>query len=201
MTANYKKAKEQILQKMESELPDTLVYHTLEHTTVYVLPTVTTFCRDFGLSATDQLLVKTAALFHDSGYISQYSDNEAIGISYAEALLPDCGYLPQEIKKIAEIILATRMPQHPTSILGEILCDADLATLGMPEFFETSLMLRREIIINLHPVNLRKWLCDQCSFLHRHQYFTLTARNRFDAEKKSNIDQLEDLLHTCGESE
>lgn len=33
-------------------------------------------------------LLRTAALFHDSGFINQYSDNEALAVKMAEEVLP-----------------------------------------------------------------------------------------------------------------
>ncbi len=196
MQPDYTKAKACILGLMEEKLPHGLGYHRLDHTTVYVLPAAELFCQDLTLAPEKKLLVKTAALFHDSGYIKQYSDNEIIGAALAESILPACDYTPRQICSIIQIILSTTMPQQPKSMLDEILCDADLVTLGHPDFFETSMMLRREFETFQHPISLRDWLKEQYRFLKDHRYFTTAARNRLDRGKKENIIELDKVLHS-----
>jgi len=196
MQPDYTKAKACILGLMEEKLPRGLGYHSLDHTTVYVLPAVELFCRDLALAPEKKLLVKTAALFHDSGYIKQYSDNEIIGAALAESILPACDYTPLQIYSITRIIVSTTMPQQPKSMLDEILCDADLVTLGHIDFFETSMMLRREFEAFQNPISLRDWLKEQYRFLQEHRYFTTAARNRLDPSKKENILELDKVLHS-----
>ncbi len=196
MRPDYSKAKACILGLMGEQLPPGLAYHSLEHTTVHVLPAVELFCEDLALAGEEQLLVKTAALFHDSGYIRQYSDNEAIGAALAQSILPTCSYSPQHIHCITGMIVSTTMPQQPKSMLDQILCDADLVTLGRPDFFETSMMLRRESGTFLHPISLLDWLKKQYDFLQSHQYFTVAARNRLDQGKEENMMELDKVLHS-----
>lgn len=194
MRPDFDKAKARILGLMGEQLPRDLAYHSLEHTTVHVLPAVELFCGDLAIAPEKRLQVKTAALFHDAGYIRQYNDNEPVGAALAESILPTCSYNPKQIYSITRIILSTTMPQQPKSILDEILCDADLVTLGRAVFFETSMMLRREYATFLRPVALRDWLQEQHAFLRQHKYFTVAARNRLDRGKEKNILELDRVL-------
>ena len=194
MQPDYNKAKKWILGIMAKELPSGLAYHGLEHTTDYVLPAVKMFCQDMGISAGERILVKTAALFHDSGFIKEYRENETISAALAESILPSCGYGPDELQSIIQLILITVMPQQPKNTLDEILCDADLVSLGMPEFFETSMMLRRETETFLQPVALVDWLRTQYNFLKEHRYFTTAARKRLDRVKEKNRNELHQAL-------
>lgn len=188
-------AKQYALAQLAAELPPGLAYHGLHHTRDQVLPAAEMLCLDLEISPEKQLLIVTAALFHDMGFISQYTENEAIGADLAGSVLPDFGYTADQISAIKKLILATRMPQRPASPAEEILCDADLVSLGQDIFFETGLMLRREIELFLHPVPLRAWLEEQAAFLSRHTYFTPAARSRLDAGKEKNLTQLLAVLN------
>jgi predicted metal-dependent HD superfamily phosphohydrolase len=199
MQPDYNKAKKWILETLAQELPGNLVYHGLEHTTNYVLPAVERLYGDMAVSPEEQILLKTAALFHDSGFTKQYNENEAMGVALAQSILPSCGYSPDHLRKITPIILATTMPQQPKSKLDKILCDADLVSLGLPEFFETSMMLRRETETFLQPISLLHWLQTQFKFLEGHHYFTSSAREWLDPGKKKNLIELRQVIHHCGE--
>ena len=139
-------------------------------------------------------------MFHDIGFIRQYEDNEMIGADWAASLLPDFGYSPADIAEISKLILATRMPQQPESIGSQILCDADLVTLGEDIFFETSMMLRRETACFLQAVPLRDWLEIQYEFLDKHRYFTTVARKRLNPGKGKNLADLQQLFAADGDS-
>ena len=59
-------AKSYILEKLERELNPDLVYHKLEHT-LDVYNAALNIAKKEGVSGNDLVLLKTAALFHDSG--------------------------------------------------------------------------------------------------------------------------------------
>lgn len=191
---NYEAAYAYALNKISTELPPGLIYHDLHHTRDQVLPAATLFSKDMGLSARNQLLVQTAALFHDIGFTKQYEDNEEISATMAAAVLPDFSYSAADIEAIQKMILATRMPQRPQSVMEQIICDADLSPLGQDIFFETSMMLRRETTIFLNGILLRDWFTEQYTFLASHKYFTSSARKFLDPTKEKNLSELLLLL-------
>ncbi len=194
------RAKEYALGRLAGDLPPGMAYHDLHHTRDQVLPAVEMLCRDLKISEEQQLLITTAALFHDMGFIRQYTENEQIGADMAASVLPDFGYGPAEINAVQKIILATRMPQQPASLAEQILCDADLVSLGQDIFFETSLMLRRETTTFLKPVPLLLWFEEQSAFLSGHTYFTTAACKRFNAGKENNLAQLQAVLNRTPDS-
>ncbi len=200
MPPDYRSAYQGIIDLLARELDPALAYHGLSHTTDFVLPAVELLGRDLDLAPEDMILVRTAALFHDSGFIRTYLNNESIGVELARSILPGCGYSPAEIETIGHLILATAMPQRPHDLLAEVLCDADLVSLGMVEFFETSMMLRREHIHFVEPVTLLDWLRRQHRFLVDHRYFTPAARRRYDRIKQENIRELDRVLARSGDT-
>ena len=86
----------------------------------------------------EYFILKTAVLFHDMGYIDQYNDNEIFGVKYAEKILPKYNFSKSQIKKISNLISATKVPQNPKNKLEKIICDADLDYLGRVDFLEIS---------------------------------------------------------------
>ena len=104
-----------------------------------------------GISAAETLLLRTAALYHDLGYLVRYRDNEIIATALAATTLPHFGYTPEQIYAINEMIMATHMPQTPHNLLQALLCDADLDPLGREDFLEVNRRLRLELAIHDHP--------------------------------------------------
>lgn len=75
-------------------------------------------------------LLKSAATYHDAGFVESYEDNEYIGARMAEEMLPKFGYSQAHIDQIKALIFVTQIPHTPKNKLEEIMCDADLDYLG-----------------------------------------------------------------------
>jgi len=178
-----------MLDKMECELPKYLCYHNLKHT-IDVGIQSEILGRGEGISDEEMLLLKTAALFHDSGQTIQTCDHEMLGTGIASEILPKFGYTPEQITAISEIIMATKLPPQPKSLLQKIICDADLDYLGRSDFIPVSNMLYKE----LHEQNLidsiNDWNKLQIKFLTNHQYFTKTANILREVNKQTQIERL-----------
>ena len=142
----------------------------------------------------ESLLLCTAALYHDTGYLEQYFRNELIAVRVAQETLPGFGYSPEQIESIGEIIMATRMPQAPDSCLQELMCDADLDSLGREDFLLTSHNLRQELMSHGIEMILSDWYKEQLEFLQTHSYFTPAAQSLRNDGKEDNIQRLEQCL-------
>jgi uncharacterized protein len=191
---DWESANHYILERLERELPPDLFYHSLQHTRDDVLPAAERLSHMSALSSDETLLVRTAALYHDIGFIEQYSQNEQIAVRIASETLPQFGYSPDQIQRIGAIILATQLPQNPTNLLEEIICDADLDSLGRDDFFTTSHRLRQELQARGNSLSLAEWYRIQLRFLHGHNYFTAAARALRQAGKQQNIEELKRRL-------
>ena len=179
---------------MTRELSPGLAYHGIHHTRDQVVPAVQQLCKTMTVDPGQERLIVTAALLHDIGFIKQYQDNEEIGAELAAAILPDFGYNGADIDTIGTCILATSIPQRATNTGEQILCDADMVTLGQDIFLETSMMLRREIATFLQPITLRTWIRLQYDFLCSHRYYTSAAQKLLNSGKEQNKAELEQLL-------
>jgi uncharacterized protein len=191
MTApDFERAKQYALERLENELPGTLYYHSLYHTRDDVVPAVERLAALEGVEGEALLLLQTAALYHDIGFIKQYDNHEAVSVQIAEAALPDFGYSAEQIEMIGSMIMATRLPQTPQSLLEEILADGDLDNLGRDDFNERSRLLRAEQEARGLHLSDEDWYERQLEFVQNHQYFTDAARQLRDGKKQRNIQAL-----------
>jgi len=171
---NYRKAEKYIVKRLKRELPDNLFYHDLRHTTD-VCAAVERLALMEGIEGDDIFLLKTAALYHDAGFVHQYKDNEDIGAALAKKVLPQFGYTSEQIKTIGKLIQATKVPQKPTNHLEQIICDADLDYLGGDEFHMIADKLKKELMDRGFIATDKEWDELQINFLSQHTYFTKTA--------------------------
>ena len=184
---------EVILDKLEKELPRYLYYHNVKHT-VDVVTEVELIGWAEGISDEEMLLLKTAALFHDVGHVIQYDNHEYHGTLIAREMLPKYGYTPEQIDRICEIIMATKLPPKPKNLLESIICDADLDYLGRTDFIPVSNTLYKELHEQNKIDSLNQWNKLQVKFISGHQYFTKTARSLREVNKQKQIERISRLI-------
>lgn len=193
---NFDAIRQSVLLRLERGLSPKLLYHGIEHTRDDVLPAAIRLGELAELVEEELLILKTAALYHDIGYLESYSNHEMIGTRIASEELPELGYSPYQVQKIADLIMATRMPQAPRNLLEMLMCDADLDSLGREDFFITSHRLRLELKGMGLETTLREWYTRQLKFLQGQAYWTEFARALRDSGKQKTIDDLKGLLDT-----
>jgi class 3 adenylate cyclase/HD superfamily phosphodiesterase len=185
---------EHVLNLLENNLPNNLYYHNLKHT-IDVTVQVELIGRQEDVSDEEMLLLKTAALFHDTGFIRTYKNHEAAGVEIAKEILPKFDYSEEQIEKICKLILITKLPPKPTSLLEQIICDADLDYLGRVDFIPVSETLFRELKEhNIIEDNINKWNEIQIKFIEGHQYFTETAKRLRDVNKNNQLELIRKLV-------
>lgn len=195
MNPDFNRAKQYVLERLTHELSPHLTYHSLQHTRDDVLPAAVRLGRAAGLNDEEQLLLQTAALFHDTGFLIDYRNHERHSAGLARETLPQFGYSSEQIDIICGIIGATKMPQSPSGLLQELMCDADLDLLGRGDF----LRLNRELLKEVQhfagqPIREEHWLRDQAQFLRDHQFFTAAARSQHAEGKDHNTSMIATAL-------
>jgi hypothetical protein len=188
---------EVVLDKLERELPSFLYYHNVKHT-VDVVTEVELIGWAEGLDDEAILLLKTAALFHDAGHTIAYDDHEFHGTVLARETLPAYGYSVEQIDRICEIIMATKLPPVPRDIYQQIICDADLDYLGRSDMIPVSNTLYRELKEQDKIGTFNDWNKLQLKFISGHSYFTRTARSLREVNKQKQIERIRSLI-TNGE--
>ncbi len=142
-------------------------------------------------------LLFIAALFHDTGYLKEYKDNEPLGADIAESFMIKHGYPKGDIDTVKRLILATRLPQKPQDKLERIMCDCDLDYLGTEKFKSRSSDLRKEWEEMLGTkYSKREWLELQLRFLANHKYFTNSAQVLRNLGKSENMHMIQSELES-----
>jgi uncharacterized membrane-anchored protein YitT (DUF2179 family)/predicted metal-dependent HD superfamily phosphohydrolase len=190
------KATRFILDKMTRELPAYLTYHSVQHTKE-VLHYAEELAALEKIDDHNQLiLLKTAAVYHDAGFLEAYTGHEEVSCSVAETFLPQFEYSKEQIEQICEIIMATKLPQEPKNKLAEILCDADLYYLGTDNYTPKAETLYQEFYEEGLVKSREEWVHHQIRFLHSHHYFTKSAQDLLSAKQHENLAAVQEVTLT-----
>jgi len=190
----FEKAKAFILDMLQNGLPAHLSYHSVEHT-LDVYQAADYLAAQEQISEPDLTLLKTAALFHDSGFLKGSVEHEKKSCDIAREHLPRFGYPDQDIEKICGMIMATKLPQSPKNHLEQILCDADLDYLGRDDFSMIGNKLFDELSMYGIISNKEEWDKLQIRFLEGHHYFTKTAIALRKDKKDQHLESLRTKLN------
>lgn len=183
---NYQQIKSEILSLLQNKLPRHLSYHSVSH-----IEDVIKASREIGeaegLSEGNLLMLETAALFHDTGFLYGSKNHEEKSCEIAQEYLPKYGYSVAQIELIKGMIMATKIPQSPQNHMEQILADADLDYLGRDDFFIIGDKLYEELAMFGIISSERDWNLLQERFLENHHYFTKTAIERRSDKKNQNL--------------
>lgn len=188
-------AEDFIMGELRTKLSENLFYHGLHHT-LDIIKAAMELAEQEGITDNKSLLLlKTAALYHDSGFLMTYQNHEEEGCKIVKNVLPGFAYSLEEIEIICGMIMATKIPQSPKTHLEKILCDADLDYLGRDDCESIAETLFRELKERNLIFDLKAWNQVQINFFKSHQYWTDSARNnRNDLKQK----HLNDLMEMAG---
>jgi len=174
-------------------LSELLYYHGVHHT-LDVLQRATELCEIEKIPSHETTLLKTAALYHDCGFMYSNVDHEQLGCNIVVEMLPQFQYEDREIDLICRMIMATKVPQSPQTELEAILCDADLDYLGRNDFKAIGDTLFQELKAHQTLESREEWNRMQVSFLESHSYFTKTNQQLRQALKQQHLDQLKMIV-------
>ncbi|MFA5782725.1 MAG: HD domain-containing protein [Bacteroidales bacterium] len=190
---DYAAAKEFVLKKLKDELKSELYYHCYRHT-IDVYESAQKLAKLENITGRELILLETAALFHDTGFLMKYENHEEQSAAVARKYLPQFGYSSEDIEIICQMIFSTKLPQSPQNLLEKIICDADLDYMGRDDFFMIANKLLCEWNVNGIPTTLKKWYHIQVDFLSNNNYFTKSARIMRKEKKNKNLSQILELL-------
>jgi hypothetical protein len=183
-------------QTLLSKLSRDLIYHSPAHTLRFVYPESQYLAHEEGLDGDGLLTVAVIALFHDTGFVEQYLENEIIGATngknYAER--SSNRVLQQNGELIFNGIMTTNMVEPPKNHYEKIIRDADLSILGLSDYWLWSEKLRREAVMHqqskLYKAALsdRLWLEQQLTFIGNHQWFTGAAIDVYEEQRLKNVE-------------
>jgi adenylate cyclase len=191
---DFEHMRNDVINRLKALLPEDVIYHDISHT-LNVEKAAERYARLEGVDEDNILLLRTAALYHDTGFILQYPHNEEFAIQMAESYLPRFGYSEEQIALISAMIRATESHKEPESLLAQIMCDADHDYLGRPDYYTIANKLRLELENNNVQMTDIEWIEFQLRYLvNVHRYYTETAQNIRLIGKKQRINELQKQL-------
>lgn len=186
----FQACRENVLTVLKEGLSPKLTYHTVGHI-LDVEESVIRIAGRMSVAKDQMLLLRTAALIHDIGFIYTYAGHEAKSCEMAGELLTPYGYTDEQLTKICSMIMATKIPQDPKNILAEILADADLDYLGRDDYESISETLFQEMKTYGFLKTRQDWLRVQINFLRNHHYHTEWSKKHRAPQKAKVLQQLE----------
>ena len=186
--------RQDVIQRLKANLPDEIVYHDLFHT-LNVEKAVIRLAQLEGIFEEELLLLRTAALYHDIGFIYTNENNELHAVRLMEKILPTFGYTDIQIQLIRGLILATSGYREPQTLLEQIICDADHDYLGRADYYTIAAKLRSELENYGTVLTENDWLKLQIRYLENtHRYFTIPAISIRERGKQNRISELKKQL-------
>ncbi len=168
-------------------LPETLVYHNLNHTREVVKATQKIGAHS-NLSQEEMDIVLIAAWFHDTGFRDSVTEHEESSKKIAEEYLSQRAYPRDKIEQVLACIGATRPYAKPEGKLEMVMCDADFAHMAKSSYFDKMLLLRQEF------KNLGKdddsdevWNEKNMRFLKEHRYHTEYGKAVLAVKQHENV--------------
>jgi len=186
---DFEKIKTNLLTKL-NKLSSYLTYHCVDHT-LDVIKQSERIANEEGITnERDLFLLQVASLYHDTGFLETYAEHEikSCGIFMEDAINLD--FTDKEKEIIRGLIMATKIPQQPNTLMEKIICDADLDYLGRKDFFKIGDTLRKEFLHHKIVQNNNDWEKLQLKFLQNHRFHTNTSQKKREPVKQQNLSKL-----------
>lgn len=168
-------------------------FHSIHHTEE-VVQAATAMADFYQLTAEDRTALILAGWFHDTGYSKgESTDHETESQRIVSKFLEGKDVDESIRQKVLGCIAATKIPQSPTNLIEQIICDADLHHLGTDDFKKENKLLRKELkSVGGMDLSKKDWRKINIEFLSSHRYFTDYAQQHFDPIKQEHLRTLLD---------
>lgn len=186
----YKKTEQYVTGLFHDNNNPELHFHNLAHTTD-VVDRTKEIAGHYYLSETDMLIVYVAAWFHDTGYLfTDAEHHEEKSVELMQEFMKE--YAPDEqlVDKVKECILATRPPCKHSSLLFQIICDADTYHLGTKEFKNSNQLVWEEYKAKDPALLENDWTVKTMELLKNHEFYTKYCKDLLDKRKNKNMKKL-----------
>src|SRR4051812_44169285 len=114
---------------------DPVNFHNLEYARS-VVSEAAKMAAFYQLKKQDILLLRTAAWYSVVGWSYDPEHPEAAAVELMQSYLAEKNVDPELISKIAQLIMTTKLPQHPSGLLEEISCDCLFLYASKKSFYK-----------------------------------------------------------------
>lgn len=179
-----------VLDFLNQGLKKGFVYHSIAHTQ-RVVEEANELAEQEQLEEQDKEVLLVAAWFHDTGYVKGLENHEEESSKLATVFLKEADR-EDLIPAVSAAILATKLTSKPTSLVEEIIRDADCSHLGSKNYEDFSELLRKELELTKElTFSDVDWIADNIDFLSNvHRFHTKSALKSLDKQKGKNLAQL-----------
>ena len=189
----YNTLRKTLLEILHHKLSKDLHYHGVHHT-LDALKTCDLYLKKIKITKHEAQLLRLGILFHDIGFTVSNDDHEIRGAQIAKELLAKYDFKTEDINIIVGLILSTKVPQTPNTLLEKMICDIDLDYLGRTDFYKISNYLFEELQYTIGLKDKNEWNKIQVKFLEAHQYHTDFAMQKRQPEKEKRIKELKEII-------
>lgn len=169
-------------------------YHQYEHS-ISVMERSLYLAEKENVSEEDKEILAIASLFHDTGFVIQYDNNEYIGAKIARNYLKTNLYPEEKIRAIERLIIATIPDNEPENLLEKIIKDADLDNLGREDFLQTGEKVKKELeTIKNIKIKDPEWQHAALQLIKWHKFYTNTQIQERGDTREKNEKELEKKL-------
>jgi len=174
----------------QQKMPAEYVYHDLAHTH-QVVDAVKELSVSYDLSEEQKQILIIAAWFHDTGYIEGPKGHEEKSCEIAAEWMKKESYSAENIEAVSRLIMATKLPQNPSTISEQIIGDADLSHLGKTTYWERCDLVRQEMAyLSGSHMSEKEWTEFEIQFMEKHNFHTTAAQKLYDKRKQKYVRQL-----------
>jgi len=172
---------------LKKNLPPTRFFHNIDHTR-QVVEQSQLLASHYSISDIDLNALSIAAWFHDTGYCKGNIEHEEESVNIALAFLQGYDLEPNYRSDIQSLIMTTKLPSKPETLVQKILCDADMCHLGAADYETRSLLLKEELEATKGcTISDDDWVRQNISFFRAHHYFTDVAKKLWKRQKQNNL--------------
>jgi hypothetical protein len=181
---------EEYVVSIMTNIASNMYYHNVKHI-MDVCDHVELFARSENIEDEDILLLKTAALLHDIGYVITYEDDiSAVSEHIAREFLPSFQYKPHQIDKICHLMKIANYDSKPNGIVEEVMHDANHIYIGRLDYVELLKNLYKELEAHNIQVDKAEWFKNQANRLKNHKFHTQAAKKLVEVSVEQQIENL-----------
>lgn len=187
---NLPDARTYIQRQLDEGLTHALTYHNAAHTADVCEAALRLADMEGVRDAESLACLELACWMHDSGFIESHHRHEKRACELVDEWLPQFEVDEKQRRLIKELILTTELHSPATTLLEQIMQDADLDYLGRPDYFSRAEGLRGELEHRGQRFSEPDWIEFQIHFLSTHQFKTASARRLRQAGKLAHLETL-----------
>jgi class 3 adenylate cyclase len=164
-----------VMSHLEKELDKNLYFHNYEYA-CHLYEYAGLLAKATDLDMEETLLIRTAALFLNSGFTGGYENQENRSAEFARNILPEFNYSEKQISIISNLILSSKWPPEPNNLLEMVLYDTKMEYIGRADFIKLYKNLFHEQNHYNRSGDAQEFKQNQIDIILQYPFFTDSAR-------------------------